>query len=380
MPRHALAPFAEQRDEQRELRTRNRRRGQDHDGGHDGPAFDVAPQPGRAGGAEPQREQGQAIADHVGQGEAGGLGQAGGGEEAERRLPPTEHHRVGERAEGDPGQRHRQHQPERVDRPAQDRSEHPIPDELHEEEREAHHRGRGEHERGRGGARGWRDGFPGRHGPFVHAVDTARTGEHSRRDGHQQVGEAGQPERPPRPEGLQHEEGGDQAAGHRAQGVDSVKDGGGAPAVVAGMLDRTRGRSQRSPGEDGRHQQHESGQDEARQRAHRPPHHRRAAEADVGLAHQREEPRCRRRRDRDQRLQPRVQLKGIGATVGARPDEPASEAEPAHEHGEHRRRGRGRGAEDQPELASPRRLIREGTGAGSEQQRRRHPKGNGASW
>ncbi len=369
-----IAAPAEQRDQERELGARHGGRGQDHDPGHDRPSLDVTPEARARSGAEPQREQGQPVSDRVGNGEAGRLGQAREGEGGEARTAPSDDERVGEAAEGDTGQGHRQHEPERVDGAAEDGPQHAVPHQLHEEEREPDDGGGHEHEprRGRDRAVGGRTLV----GDRGHAHDP-RAGQDGRHQGHQEVGQAGQPQGMPRAERLEHEERGGQATRHRAHRVHSVQDRGGAPRRVALLLDRARRRAQRSARQHGRHEEHQRGQDQAGERAELWSQGGRTPEGDVGLADQRQEPGRHRGRGRDEGFEPSVEQERVGVAIGARPDQPTAQAQPAHEHRHHRGGGGGGSAEDEPELARPSRLIREGAGSGGEEQGRDEDQGDG---
>ena len=72
--------------------------------------------------------------------------QARRGEADERRASIVGDHRVEQAADADAGERDREDEAEGEDRSAEQRSEHPVPDELHQEKREARHPGRDEEE------------------------------------------------------------------------------------------------------------------------------------------------------------------------------------------------------------------------------------------
>ena len=202
---------------------------------------------------------------------------------AERPTAPSREHRAGRARppSGDAGERHREHEPEGVDGAAQDRTEHPVPDELHQEEGEAHDRRRRQHEARRALPRGASAAVglvpPSRRttGPVRRPSAAARTAttrftpaaSHSvwrvPRASRSQNVAARQPATAP-------------------SGVHPVEEGGPAAASVALVLDRAGGGAQGAPRHEGRR-----AAGRGRPGAGGPPPRRR-----------RRGPRCRPRRDR----------------------------------------------------------------------------------
>ena len=99
------------------------------------------------------------------------------------------------------------------------------------------------------------------------------------------------------------------------------------------------------------------------------PQNRRSAGGEVDLRHESEQRGRERRGGGDQQLQVAVEAERARMAVGAAAEERAAEAEAAHENRQHRGGGEGRGAEDQPELPQPRRLVDERTKPRPEEER-----------
>ena len=95
-----------------------------------------------------------------------------------------------------------------------------------------------------------------------------------------------------------------------------------------------------------------------------------AAGGDIQRAHQREEPRTRGRRQRDDGFELRVQEQRARVNIRAAAQQQPAGAQAAGEDGQHGGGRRGRRAKDQPELPEPANLVDQGTKARAEQQRR----------
>ena len=95
---------------------------------------------------EYEREDGQSIAEREGERDRDGFEQARVRECRKGGRPIRADERVQQPAEADARQREREDESEREHGSAEQRTEHPIPDELHQEEREANDARRGEHE------------------------------------------------------------------------------------------------------------------------------------------------------------------------------------------------------------------------------------------
>ena len=148
------APRPEQSDQHRELESRQHRRREHDDGRHHAP---LCQPPAEAEGAqrvEQRGEEGQTVAQREWQRDAHRLEGAHRGEAQQRCGPPAAPSRVTQAAQRHPQQRHRQNQPEGERRPAQQRPEHPVPNQFQQKKSEADHRGGGQDKARRGAAVG----------------------------------------------------------------------------------------------------------------------------------------------------------------------------------------------------------------------------------
>src|SRR5439155_384864 len=139
---------------------------------------------------------------------------------------------VDEPARADAGQRDGEDQSEGIGGAAEERGEHPVPDQLHEQEGEADGRGRDEDERaGRGGGRCGLRALPRR--------DSRRSRtcrQQASRERQHEIQEARRPDGEVRAQQLEREEGRVEAAPDRAERVRSVEQPGAAPARVGAAL------------------------------------------------------------------------------------------------------------------------------------------------
>ena len=146
MAADALASVPEERDEQRELIAGYERRRQHDDHRDDRPAGDVGAKPRRLQRQQDERERRRAIAERVRRRDGGGLEQRRDGESDLRRAAIAGDERIQESARADAGERDGQHETEREDRSAEQRSEQAVPNQLEQEEREADRGGGDERE------------------------------------------------------------------------------------------------------------------------------------------------------------------------------------------------------------------------------------------
>jgi hypothetical protein len=168
---------------------------------------------------------------------------------------------------------------------------------------------------------------------------------------------ARQPQRLPRAEVFQQEEGRQHAARNGAQRVRTVEQRQPAAVGIFGQQRRLRRRRQCAAHQD-------RGDAEHRQREQQA-YHCRAEAAEAGLpaqrqiqrAHAHDQQRRQRRVKRDEQFEFGVKCERPRMAIGAAADQQSPDAQSAHEDRQHRRRGRRRGAEDQPELAQPRDLV-----------------------
>ena len=193
------------------------------------------------------------------------------------------------------------------------------------------------------------------------------------RQRHQQVEQRRDPHRLADTQRLQGEEGGEQGPQDGAQGVDGVEQAHHPAAGVGAALDGAGRRRQRAPHQEGRHSQHQRREQEAHGAAPREPQPGAPPHRHVEPLDQRQQPGREAGGDGDPRLQGGVEGERRGLAVGPPPQQQAAEAQPGHEQGEHRGRGRRRGAEDQAEHPQPRRLVDQGAEAGRKEQQRHSP-------
>ncbi|MEJ7735410.1 MAG: hypothetical protein WKG00_40265 [Polyangiaceae bacterium] len=323
--------------------------------------------------SQEEREQGEAIAERVGDDDQQRLQRAGHGEALQRGRALRAHGGVERAADGDAEQGDDQDEAEGVARAAEQRPQHAVPDQLEEEEGEADDARGGEDEEARRGCRRSRDGGlllggRGRAAGGGHGRQRARVGAGD--DRHQGVDQAGHPQGEADAEDLEEQERRGERSEHRAERVGAVEERHRAPPPVAGLLHGARGRRQGAAHQDGGTGEDQRGKEQARHRAAEGAEHRRASDGDVDGPHQPHQRRGDGRAERQAELEVRVHAQRPFGAVDAAAEPGAAHAQPAHEDGEHGGVGRGRGAEDQTQLAQPRDLIDERARPGPEQQGR----------
>ena len=105
--------------------------------GDERPAGDGRAEAGRAERQQGQRQQRHAIAERERECDGRRFEQAGGREAGGRGRPIARDERIEKSTDADADQRDRQDEAEGEDRSAEQRREQPVPDEFHQEEREA---------------------------------------------------------------------------------------------------------------------------------------------------------------------------------------------------------------------------------------------------
>ena len=138
-----LVTLTQQANQQRELHSADKGRGQDDDRCDQGPARGFAEETRRAGLTERGGQHRQAIAQGQGDREAAGLQDAREGQPMERDRQAAGKDGIGGPAQPDARQGHGKDQAEREGGAAEDRPEHAVPNEFHEKEGEACHAGHG---------------------------------------------------------------------------------------------------------------------------------------------------------------------------------------------------------------------------------------------
>ncbi len=372
---------AVQGDDQGKLEAGDDGRRQDDEGGHDGPRGDVT---GEAEGAEPaqdDRRERDPVPHGEGDHEAQGLEGAGPGEAGEGRRTVLTEPRIEPAADSDAEERHAEDEAEGVRRSTEDRCEHPIPDQLHQQKGEAGDaRGKarkpGESCCRNSAARGVRgSAHPGR---SLRRATRNCPGRHP----HEGVDEASEPQRHPSAEHFQEQEVRREGPGDRTDGVDGVQRAHVAPLDVVCGGDSSCGSRQRPAHDEGGDAEHDGGEQEANEGGAGDAQGWGASDCHIETAGAEKEQRCGRGAGSDGELEVGIQAQGSGEPVGAPSEQQPADTEPAHEHREDCRAG-GRGSpEHEAQLTKPRDLIDQRTEPGGEQQGRdgRHPGRRRGGW
>ncbi|MEK6374417.1 MAG: hypothetical protein AABO58_17160 [Acidobacteriota bacterium] len=355
-----LAPSAEQRQEQWELEPGDYgRRKHDQRDDH-APSRNL---PGEAKGAERAkhiRQLGQAISGGVGCNDEQRLEPARGRERRQRQRLASVHHRIHSRSHTDPQQSRGQDQPEGVRGTSEERRQHPIPDHFHEQERESHDCGGSE--------------SPARAscGRALGTLDSRRRGHWNGKppghQSHQEIEEGRREQGPAIPDCFQSVEGRDQASGDRPQRVGGIEDGNLATVPILRCFHGSGGRRQRASHQKRRQAEHDRGEQQANDRRAGQTESARSSQGEIESGSEPQQKRCQRRGSGDQQLQDGIEAERPLLLVDATTEQRASEAQPSHEHRQHRRRGVRRRAEDESELPQPDCLIGEGAQSRDEQQ------------
>ncbi len=364
----ARVALAEQRDDQRELVTRDDRSRQDHERRHDGPDSDVADEAEGPEAAEDDGRHGDAVAHSEGNHQAQRFEGAGPGEAGEGGGPVLPEARVDPATDTDAEERDAQDQPEGVGRATKDRAEHPVPDQLHEQEREARDRCSSRREppkvRGQHGARAG----------LLRSGSVVLRGRRSARDGpsghaDEGIDEARDPQGHSCAEHFQQDEVGGERTGHGSDGVDGIERSDVAAPGIAGAGHRLGRGGERASHQERRHAEHDDREQQPYEGRAGQSEDRGAADREVELSSPEHEQRCERGAQRDPELEVRVQRQGAGELVGALAQQQATDAEPSHEDGEDRGvSGSGR-TEDELELPKPGDLIDQRAQSREEEQR-----------
>src|SRR5450631_1729064 len=138
------AATTEQGNQHGKLNARGHGRGKDDEAGDEGPAKNVARKTAQVrDGAHEESQKSDAIAQGEGNGHRDCLDEADGGKSPNRCRQPTSRAQrpVHQAASTNTEKRNRQNGSETEYRPAEEWSQHAVPDHLHEKEGEAHHGG-----------------------------------------------------------------------------------------------------------------------------------------------------------------------------------------------------------------------------------------------
>jgi hypothetical protein len=311
-------------------------------------------------------EQGHPIADGEGKRDGRSLGQADAGEteQAGGQAATGFEQAVKATAEADAKQGQRQNDSETEYRPAEERSQHAVPHQLHQKECETHNPGREKHESRR------------RRGVFVAAFvgrlisadrrESARPDQGVERHAGREHGRA--PQHPSRSESLKQNEIREQAADHSPERVQPVKYGQPAAAHVLVHLDRGHRGGHGPAHEQGGPAQHQSAEHDAQQAAAKKSQPCAASDFHVHGADQPQQQRRQGRKQRGAQFKHRVQPERTSRSISARAEQQSAGAKSPDEYRQHRG-GRGRaGAEHQTKLAQPCHLVDQGRKPGREQQ------------
>ena len=285
VPGDAVAAAPEQCHEERELKPRDNRGGQHHDGDDEEPPEDVRMKTDERKRAQMRREHREPIAERKWDRD---------GERFERARPRKRRQRaaralacdcVQRPADADAEQRDSEDQAEGESGSAEKRTEHPIPHQFHDQEREANERRRREDEfRGRSGL-DLRVGLGA--GRIVGRGQGARNCTRDHR--HKHIDQAGSPERAAISQRLKGYESGEDCSGHRAKSIDAVEQREAAASRVFATDHAPRHRGQRAAHEHRRHADDDRGKCQASHRSQHRPERERAAHRRVKMPDQRDQ-------------------------------------------------------------------------------------------